>query len=78
LLSFLKLAKAYVDGNQRVSIYFANDFAKEMIEKAQIKANISAALSAELQRGVSESDITYCLSDASDLVVDDDLSDFEV
>jgi DNA polymerase-3 subunit gamma/tau len=78
LLSFLKLAKAYVDGNQRVSIYFANDFAKEMIEKAQIKANISAALSAELQRGVSESDITYCLSDASELVVDDDLSDFEV
>ena len=78
LLSFLKLAKAYVDGNQRVSIHFANDFAKEMIEKAQIKANISAALSAEMQRGVSESDITYCLSDASDLVVDDDLADFEV
>ena len=78
LLSFLKLAKAYVDEEHKVSIYFANDFAKEMIEKAQIKANLSAALSAEMQMVISENDISYGLSDSTEAEVTDDLSDFEV
>ena len=78
LLSFLKLAKAYVDEDNKVSVHFANDFAKEMIEKAQIKANLSASLSVEMQMAVSERDITFCLSDSTDVDVADDLSDFEV
>ena len=79
LLSFLKLAKAYIDESNRVSIHFANDFAKEMIEKAQIKSALSAALTSELQQAINENSIVFELTAVGDEAdIEDDLSEFEV
>ena len=49
-----------------------------MIEKANVKTNICAVLSSELQRSISENDIIYDLSDANGADTADDLSDFDL
>ena len=78
LLSFLKLSKAYVDDEGEISVRFTNDFAKEMIEKAQIKASICAAVSSELQRSVSEAQLIYEVAETSEEDLGDDLDQFKI
>ena len=78
LLSFLKLAKAYVDSDGKVSIRFSNDFAKEMIEKAQIKHSICAVISSAQGRALSENDLIYELAMGSDADDVDDLDSFDL
>ncbi len=78
LYSFLKLAKAYIDENGKVVICFTNDVAKDFIDNAHIKASIAAVISAQIQKQVSENDVSYVVSAADDDAVEDDLSEFEV
>lgn len=77
-LSFLKLAKCYLCSDNKVEIRFNNDFAKEMIEKANIKDSLCAVLSSELQMPYKQSDITYQVSAENDGDADSELDSFEI
>ncbi|MBQ7383205.1 MAG: DNA polymerase III subunit gamma/tau [Clostridia bacterium] len=78
LLSFLKLAKGYTTADGKVCVRFSNDFAMEMIEKANIKATLCSVINVELQASYSESDIKYEVSEDIGNDTPDDLDSLEV
>ena len=57
VLPFLKLGRAFIDGNGRIFIRFPNDFAKSMVEKSEAANGIVAALCTQLGRHISTSDV---------------------
>ena len=77
VLPFLKMGKAFDGANGVVSVKFPNDFAKTMVERANIGANIRAALSKSLGRTIDESSFELgiitreedAISDLDDLLV---------
>ena len=77
VLPFLKMGKAFESANGLVSVKFPNEFAKSMVERANIGANIRAALSKKLGREISEGRFEFgiitreedTLSDLDDFIV---------
>ncbi len=74
LVSFLKLAKAYSSSDGKICIRFPNDFALDMIDKANIKYAISTVLNVEMQTSYSENDIYYEVSTEDSAQKNDDLA----
>ena len=63
ILAFLRMGKAFIDGDRRIYIKFSNDFARSMVDRAEIKDKVKGAIcllrgaefaSAELIFGVLE------------------------
>ena len=77
VLPFLKMGKAFDGADGVVSVKFPNDFAKTMVERANIGANIRAALSKALGREIGEGSFELgiitreedAISDLDDLLV---------
>lgn len=77
VLPFLKMGKAFEGADGVVSVKFPNDFAKTMVERANIGANIRAALSKSLGRTIDESSFELgivtreedAISDLDDLII---------
>ena len=57
LLGFLKIAKAFVSSDGKIHLKFPNEFAKSMVERAQVRDSIRAAVSMTLQKSVEDSDL---------------------
>ena len=72
VLPFLKMARAFCDGNDRIYIRFPNDFAKDMVEKKNVKNGIVAALCVQLKRAVPPESVAFEI-----LVGDEDISDLD-
>ncbi len=76
VLAFIKMARAFTDGNGRIYIRFPNDFAKSMVERSSSCDSIRAALCLALGREIRESEIEFgILSGAEEPLSElDDLS----
>ena len=77
VLPFLKMGKAFAGADGRVSVKFPNDFAKTMVERANISDNIRVALAKSLGRDIAADSFELgiitreedALSDLDDLIV---------
>jgi len=77
VLPFLKMAKAFHSADGRIFVKFPNDFAKTMVERANINENIRAALSKSLGVNIAEGGVELGIitreedniSDLDDLIV---------
>ena len=72
-LAFLKMAKAVVGSDGKIYIRFANDFAKGMIERANLQEKLLACLCLHLKRDVSETQLIFGLVEGDE----DRLSDLD-
>ena len=72
VLPFLKMARAFLDGSDKVYVRFPNDFAKAMVEKADVKNGIVAALCVQLKRTVAPESVVFGI-----LVGDEEISDLD-
>ncbi len=74
VLPFLKMAKVFVDDSGRIYIRFPNDFAKNMVDNANISESIYAAICLELKREVAPQDIVFGILEGTEDITDfDDL-----
>jgi len=75
VLPFLKLGKAFVDGNGKIYIRFPNGFAKSMVEKSEAASGIVAALCIELGKQISPADVELGILEGDEDVTElDDLN----
>lgn len=70
VLGFLKMAKAFVADNQAVYIKFPNDFAKSMVESAQLRDDIRAAIHMATKLSLKDSDLIFDISDHTESLSD--------
>ena len=75
-LGFLKIAKAFIGSDGRVYIKFPNDFAKSMVERANLSDSIRAAVNMISGKTLSEGDLELCVSDGNEKI--SDLDEFEI
>ncbi|MBQ9749624.1 MAG: hypothetical protein IJV87_03440, partial [Clostridia bacterium] len=74
-LPFLKLARAFIDDCGKIYIRFPNDFAKNKVVESGLLSGIVAALCMQLNRTVTEKDITLGLLEGDEDVTElDDLN----
>ncbi len=76
VLGFLKIAKAFVASDGTVHLKFPNEFAKSMIERAQMRNSIRAAIRLETQMDVEDSQLIFGILEGSENI--SDLDEFEV
>ncbi|MBE6536113.1 MAG: DNA polymerase III subunit gamma/tau [Ruminococcaceae bacterium] len=75
VLPFLKLARAFIDGNGRIYVRFPNTFAKSMVEKSEAANGIVSALCIELGRQISPMDVEFGILEGDEDVTElDDLN----
>ncbi len=75
VLPFLKLGKAFIDGNGKIYIRFPNGFAKSMVEKSEAASGIVAALCMELGKQISPADVELGIFEGDEDVTElDDLN----
>lgn len=58
VLGFLKMAKAFSDGN-KIYVRFPNDFARMMVDKPNTREALRAAMCVSLGRAVNSNDISF-------------------
>ena len=59
LLGFLKIAKAFTSPDGKIHLRFPNEFAKSMVERAQMRDSIRAAISMTTQKSVADEDLIF-------------------
>lgn len=72
VLPFLKMARAFVGADGRISVRFPNEFAKSRALSSGVLASVAAALSAELSQDVSPERIVLGVLEGTE-----DLSEFD-
>ena len=72
VLGFLKMAKAFTDGN-KVYIRFANDFARSMVDKPEIRDAIHASICMVTQKKINNADMVFGLFEGDE----DSISDLD-
>ena len=77
LLSFLKMAKAYVSSDKKLLVVFPNELAMDMVNGADIKGTLCSVANVETQRAFTSNDVIYQVAAASEGAMDTDLDDFE-
>ncbi len=75
-LGFLKIAKAYVSADNQVLIQFPNEFAKSMVEKANLRDSIRAAICVIAQKSIEDKDLSFGIMDGTEEI--SDLDGFEL
>ncbi len=74
VLPFLKMAKVFTDNRGKIYVRYPNDFAKNMVDNANIADSIHAAICLELKRDVAPNDLVFgILEGTEDLTEFDDL-----
>ncbi|MBE6597090.1 MAG: DNA polymerase III subunit gamma/tau [Ruminococcaceae bacterium] len=63
VLPFLEGARAYFDGQGKVTVRFAGDFAVDMVKNAGVKPILASVLSAELHANLGENDVRFEVSE---------------
>ena len=76
VLGFLKIAKDFIDAEQRVYLKFPNEFAKTMVEGANIRDSIRAAICMETQKALQDTDLIFGVLDGNEQI--SDLDEFDV
>ena len=76
ILGFLKLAKAFTASDGRIHIKFPNEFAKSMLEKANLRDSIRAAICLVTQKQIEDSDLVFDVLEGNENV--SDLDEFEI
>ena len=71
-LPFMKMARAFVGTDGKILVRFPNEFAMGMVNNAGFRVNIAAAVSAELNRDVTDTDVVLELLEGTE-----DLSEFD-
>ena len=72
VLPFLKMARAFSDGNGKIYVRYPNDFAKKMVENAGVTDSILAAACIELKRSIAPQDMIFGVLEG-----DEDLTEFD-
>ena len=72
--AFMRMGKAFTDGQGRIHIRFPNDFAKSMVDRSPHKETIRAILRTTLQRDLTENDLLFGILDGAE-ENDSDLDD---
>ena len=76
VLGFLKIAKAFIGSDGKVYIKFPNDFAKSMVEKAELKDSIRAAVNMTAGLNIDDSQLEFGIVDGKENI--SDLEEFEI
>lgn len=76
VLGFLKIAKAFTDAEQRVYLKFPNEFAKNMVEGANIRDSIRAAICMETQMTLRDEDLFFGVLEGNEQI--SDLDELEI
>lgn len=76
VLGFLKIAKAYLGSDGRAYVKFPNDFARSMVERANLFDNIRTAINMISGRSLGEGDLELGVSDGNEKI--SDLDEFEI
>ena len=74
-VGFLKGAKAYSGSDGNVYVKFTNDFAMSMVNKPQVRDNIRAAISIDLQISIDDTQLIFDLVSGKENITD--LDEFE-
>ena len=70
VLPFLKMARAFSDGGNIISVRFPNDFAKNMVERSDAKNGIIAALCMQLKRTVTPDEVIFGILEGDEEITD--------
>ena len=74
VLPFLKMAKVFTDSRGKIYVRYPNDFAKNMVDNANMADSIHAAICLELKRDIAPNDLVFgILEGTEDLTEFDDL-----
>ena len=76
VLGFLKIAKAFVANNGQIYIKFPNEFARSMVERANLRDGIRAAVCLATQKQIDDSDLIFGILDGNEKI--SDLDEFEL
>ena len=76
VLGFLKIAKAFVADNGQIYIKFPNEFARSMVERANLRDGIRAAVCLATQKQIDDSDLIFGILEGNEKI--SDLDEFEL
>ena len=76
VLGFLKIAKAFVADNGQIYIKFPNEFARSMVERANLRDGIRAAVCLATQMQIDDSDLIFGILEGNEKI--SDLDEFEL
>ena len=70
VLGFLKIAKAFLGGDGTVYLKFPNEFAKSMVERAQLRDSIRAAIQMTANRTVEDKALVFGVLEGTEKITD--------
>jgi len=77
VLGFLKTAKALIDESGKVYVRFPNEFAKSMIERANIIDALRAAICIKTQKNITPNDVAFGVLEGNEDTLSD-LDEFDI